>query len=348
MKKFLPYIIVFILLLAGVAYFMYEYSPTTLEKKESDFAIPNINDVTKVRLTDIKGNVVVLTLKDKKWTVNGKYDISEASHDLLFTCLQKLETNYRVPVNAEKNILNEMAAQHTKCEIYLNNEEQPNKIYYVGGPTADGEGTYMIMERNGQMARHSYVTHIPGIKAYLTGRYYPSEERWRSVWIFRDNDQDIESLKVIYHRELQKSLEITKVAKDSFVIANSEGKILEQPKQKFIHQYLNFYGGLSLEQFENKNKAKDTILASEPYCTITMKRADKTESTVILYYIPVDDRTRVQFDEDGRKLLYDIEDYYISFNDKKDLAMVQYYTWGKVLHSYQDFFVKPTAPSKAS
>ncbi len=346
MKKFFPYIIAFVCLIAGVGYFMYEYSPSTLEKKESQFAVPNIGDVTKIRLTDTKGHIAELSLKDKKWIVNGKYEINKMSQDLLFAAIQKLETNYRSPDNAEKIVFKDMADQHTKCEVYLNNEDKPSKVYYVGGPTADGEGTYMIMERNGQMAGHSYVTHIPGVHAYLTGRYYPEEERWRSIWVFRDNSENIQSLKVTYHRELQKSLELTKVGKDSFVLANSEGKILEQPKQKFIHQYLDFYNELSLEQFENKNPAKDTITPNEPYCTISMKRMDKTESNMIIYYIPVNDQTRVQFDDEGRKLLYDIEHFYILFNDKKDFALIQYYTWGKILHSYQDFFLKPEASKK--
>jgi hypothetical protein len=48
----------------------------------------------------------------------------------------------------------------------------------------------------------------------------------------------------------------------------------------------------------------------------------------------------VQYDEDGRRLLYDPEHYYALFNDKKDFALIQFYTWGKVLRNYQDFFVK--------
>ena len=309
MKKFIPYIIVFILLIAGVCYFIYQYSPSTLEKKESDFAVHNIDDVTQVRLTDVQGDVLVLTKKDKKWIVNGKYEANESTRQLLFTAIQKIETNYRSPVNAEKNVLKDMGTIHNKCEIYLNNEDKPSKVYYVGGPTADGKGTYMIMERDGQMARHSYVTHIPGVNAYLTGRYYPKEEKWRSVWIYQDNDQTIQSVKVTYNREMQKSFEITKVAKDSFVIANSEGQTTEQPKQKFIHHYLNFFSGLSLEMFKNNDTlARDTAInTAEPFCTISLKRVDGTASTVVIYYIPVNDQTRVQFDEKGRKLLYDIE-----------------------------------------
>jgi hypothetical protein len=343
MKKFLPYLVIFLCLIGGVSYFLYEYSPSTLEKKESDFAVPDMSAVTRIKLSDTKGNMVDLTKKDNKWIVNGKYEINEATRDILFTTMQKLETNYRSPENAEKYVLKDMGTSHTKCEIYTNGDE-PSKIYYVGGPTADGKGTYMIMERNSRMAGHSYVTHVPGVDAYLTGRYYALEERWRSIWIFRESSESVQSVKVNYVREKQKSFEITRVAKDSFIIANSEGQVLEQPKQKFIHQYLDFYDGLSLESFENTDPAKDTILPMEPFCIIHMKRINKPEQEVILYYIPVNDRTHVQFDEQGNKLLYDPEHYLALFKDKKDFVLIQFYTWGKVLRNYQDFFIKPAAP----
>jgi hypothetical protein len=345
MKKFIPHIIVFICLIAGVSYFVYEYSPSTLEKKESDFAVRNMDDVTRIRLTDLKGNLVELTKKGKKWIVNGQYDVNDMTKDLLFTAMQKVEVKYRSPENSEKYVMKDMADEHNKCEIYFNGEDKPSKVYYIGGPTADGKGTYMIMERNGQMAAHSYVTYIPGINAYLTTRYFPSLEDWRSIWVYRDNDRTIQFLKVYYNREKQKSFEITRVAADSFVIINSDGLVLKQPKQKFIHQYLNFYDGLPLETFKNRDTAaRDTIVPTEPFCTITLKRVDKTESTVILYYIPVNEQTHVQFDDEGRKLLYDIEHYLMLFNDKKDFGMVQFYTWGKVLRSYDDFFIRPEAP----
>jgi len=347
MKKFTPYIIALICLAAAVGYFIYEYSPSTLEKKESDFAIHNIDKVTRVRLTDIKGNVLTLDKKDKKWMVNGKYEVNDMTKDLLFTALQKVEVKYRSPENSERYVLKDMAKQHTKCEVFENNEDQPSKVYYVGGPTADGKGTYMIMERNGQMAPHSYVTYIPGVDAYLTGLYYTQVDRWRSIWIFRDNEQNIQSLGVTYNREKQKSFEIRRVAADSFVIANSDGQVLQQPRQKYIHQYLEFYNSLPLEAFKNDSVPRDTIVPMDPFCTITMKRVDKTESSVIIYYIPVNEQTHVQFDDQGRKLLYDIEHYYILFNDKKDFGMIQYYTWGKVLHSYDDFFFKADGSTKA-
>jgi hypothetical protein len=341
MKKLLPYILIFLCLAAGVGYFVYQYSPSTLEKKESQFAIKNIDDVTEVRLSDEKGQMVDLTKKDKKWILNNKYEVNEEALALLLMAIQKIEAVYPAPATAEPVIRKDMDKQRTKCEIYLHGEDKPAKVYYVGGPTADGGGTYMIMEANGHLARHPYVTRIPGVNAYLTNRYYPDLEHWRTMWVIRDNDQTIQSVSLDYVREKQKSLTITRVAGDSFVIAHSDGTIGEQPRQKFIHQYLEFYSALPIEQYENKSMPKDTILPTEPYCIVTLKRMDKTEDTVTVYYMPINEQSRVPFDEQGRKMLYDVEHYYILYNDKKDFAMIQYYTWGRIFRTYQDFFVKP-------
>ena len=47
MKKLLPYFIVLIVLGGALGYFLYTYAPSTLEKKESDFAVRDLKDVTR-------------------------------------------------------------------------------------------------------------------------------------------------------------------------------------------------------------------------------------------------------------------------------------------------------------
>ena len=96
-----------------------------------------------------------------------------------------------------------------------------------------------------------------------------------------------------------------------------------------------------LESFENKNPARDTIVPTMPFAAVQMKRKDGTEKDVTIYYLPITDRTRVQYDDAGHRLLYDPEHYFATYNDNKDFVMIQFYTWGKVLRNYQDFFVKP-------
>lgn len=345
MKKLLPYIIILAVLAAGVGFFLYQYSPSTLAKKESEFAVRDIESISKINITDIKGRKVTLTHEGRRWVVNGKYDINEESQGLLFTAIQKMETQYPVPVNAQPVVSKDMNKERYKCEIYTGGDK-PYKVYYVGGPTADATGTYIIMEIDGRVATRPFVVHIPGMDSYLTSRFYTDEDYWRTKWVFRDNDMTVQSVSVTYNQELQKSFTITRVEKDSFIIASGEGIVeVKQPKQRFIHQYLEFFEGLSLEAFENKNVAKDSILRGEPFCTISMKRVDKTQTKVELFHIPINEMSRVQFDDQGRKLLYDVEHYYLGMNDRKDMGLVQYYVWGKALRSYGEFFPKPGMPA---
>ena len=345
-KKYLPYIIVLLALLGGVGYFMYEYSPTTMEQREMDFGVHNIDRVTRIDLSDVKGTKLTLTKQGKRWLVNGKYDVNDEAMVLLLIALEKVETQYIVPANAQPNVAKDMARQHSKCDIYLDGNDKPSKTYYVGGPTLDGKGTYMVMEIEGKPAVRPYVTHIDGVYAYLTSRYVPNEDRWRTRWIYHDNSQTIQSLKVEYQLEKQKSFIINRVAKDSFVLAGSDGSLATQPKQKFIQQYLDFYSEISLEAFENTNPIKDSVLSGEPFCKVNLKRIDGTETNAILYYVPLNEKSMVRFDDDGRPLRYDIEHYYAVLNGGKDFVLVQYYMWGKVLRSYDEFTKKPTSQSK--
>jgi hypothetical protein len=176
--------------------------------------------------------------------------------------------------------------------------------------------------------------------------YAPVEERWRSRWIYRDNHETIQSVSLDYHREHQKSFTISKVAKDSFVIANSEGKVSEQPRQRFIQQYLDFYEALSMEAYENMNKQKDSILNETPFCTVTLKKTDSTQTQCILYYALSNIKTKASFDADGRPLKYDIEHYYGLLNGKKDMVLIQYFVWGKMLRSYDEFYKRPTQSTR--
>ena len=314
-----------------------------MERREMDFGVHKMERVSRIDLSDIKGVKLSLTKQGKKWIVNGKYEANEEALGLLWAAIEKVETMYPVPANAQPNVAKDMARQRSKCEIYIDGSSEAYKTYYVGGATLDGKGTYMVMEIDGKLATRPYVTHIDGIYAYLTSRYLPSEEHWRSRWVYRDNAQTIAQVKVSYLLEKQKSFTIDRVAKDSMVLVGSEGLPAQQPKQQFIQQYLDFYSEISLEAFDNNSPMKDSVLGKEqPFCRVSLKRVDGTETDAVLYYVPLNEKSMVRFDENGRPLRYDIEHYYAVLNGGKDFVLVQYYMWGKILRSYEEFFKKPS------
>jgi hypothetical protein len=58
-----------------------------------------------------------------------------------------------------------------KVELY-NKEGKRFKTYYVGGPSNDMEGTFMMMENS----NNPYVTHLQFLDGFLTDRYLIAEE----------------------------------------------------------------------------------------------------------------------------------------------------------------------------
>ncbi len=57
--------------------------------------------------------------------------------------------------------------------------------------------------------------------------------------------------------------------------------------------------------------------------------------------MPVSKRSKLQFDENGHEMTYDIDHYYASIHNGQDFAIVQYYVLGKLLRNYRDFYFKP-------
>lgn len=338
MKKTILISLGLAIVLAFVGVMIYQNLPANLEKKESDFSFKQTDKISKIVLTNEKGGKAVIT-KNKKgeWIFGDQYPVGDEPIGLLLEVFNRAETLGPVPVAAVKNVLLELNQKHFKVAIYTD-DEKAEKTYYIGGPTLNNQGTYMIMELDGKMASKPYITYIPGQKAYLTSRFDTDTLHWRSPWIFPYVLPDIAEVSVVYHNDKNRSFFIKQESPDSFSIANADGNKTNQPKQAYIQQYLSFYGSISLEAYLNKNIAKDTIPPLGPYCTVTLKTKDGFTQQAILYQKPISEASRVLFDEQNRPLKYDIEYYYLHFNQKKDFAIVQHYVWNKILRSYQEFF----------
>ena len=342
MKKFLPYILILLVLGGALGYFLYTNAPSTLEKRECDFAVKDLRPVSKVLLTDEKGRKIELKKSDKDvWMVNGAYEANDEALNLLFSAMQRMTVRGSVPLNGVENVLRELLKKHARIEIYTSGDK-PEKVYYVGGPTLDDKGTYMIMEIEGKMANRPYITYIQGLDAYLTSRYNADSLYWKTRWVYRNTSANIKSVAVEYKDEPANSFYINKNSAGLFEIENYKHEKEVQPKQTYIEQYLDFYGQVSVEAFKNSFAGKDSILKTEPFCVVTVVDNDGDAHQSVLYHTPITDDSRVLADEEGRPLKFDIEHFYALYNNGKDFAMVQYYVWNKVLRRYEDFYRKPT------
>lgn len=315
------------------------------ELKEKAFAVDNASDISKVVLLDLDKNRIELTKANGVWIVNGKYPAREELIQSLFDVLTRVTIRSPLPKAAHDNVIRDMMGSNVKVDIYTGGKDKPVRTYYVGGPTTDKEGTYMLLEIDGKPVANPSITYLPGFKGYLSYRYNTDEENWRTKVLFGYKVGDIKSLSIEYPTKEEKSFTIRRLAIDSFELLpkDEKNKMNEGYQQKYIRQYLGFYSSISIESFDNSFSKKDSTIRTTPYCVISVTSNDNSMNKVKLFYMPISERSKQQYDEKGNEMTYDIDHFHAAINNDKDFAIAQYYVFGKLLRSYNDFFFRPSA-----
>lgn len=345
MKKYLPYIALIIALGGITGWFIWNKTSGTSEVKEDAFAVKEREDITKIILTDTEHKQIILTKTKGIWMVNNQFEARKELIESVIDAATRMTILSPVPRSAHDNVLRELMAKNVKAEIFTDEANKPEKTYYVGGPTLDGQGTYLLLERGGKPLARPHIVYIPGFHGYVTHRFTTDEENWRSKVLFQYAESQIKSVSVHYPESEANSFAINKVSNDSFALSPTNEKFIihDSYRQSFIRQYLGFFSSISIEAFDNQYSKRDSLIHTTPYCIITVTDADNSVNTARLFRMPISKRSKVQFDEKGNELTYDLEHYHAAINENKDLAIVQYYVFGKLLRRYPDFFFKPAS-----
>lgn len=198
MKRTLLLIALFLLLGAGAWYAtrMNNTRSSGMEVPEMQFAVQNPDDIYKIFIADRRGKTATLERKDGYWLYNGQWKARPTAMENLLKTVTQLKVYYLGSKAAEKTMVETIAADGVKVEIY-NRQNEKIKCYYVGGVTNDERGTYMMMEG----AETPYVTHIPSFVGQLRVRYMVGDDNWRDRAIFDVPYTDIQSVTVDYTKE---------------------------------------------------------------------------------------------------------------------------------------------------
>ncbi len=344
MKKYFLYIFVIIVLAVAAVWFIKNQASGTINEREGSFAVKDKNEIAKFILTETDKQAIEISNANGLWMVNGKYAAREDMMESLLEVATRVTSLCPVPAAAHDNVVRELMTHHVRVEIF-DKSNKSLKSYWVGGPTTDGQNTYMLLEDNGQPSSRPHLTYIPSFKGFLTPRFNAEEETWRTRAVFNYKESEIQKLCVQYTTDEKNSFAIAKIANDSFAVSptNEKFRINDSYQQKYIRQYLSFYSSIFLEAFVNDLPNRDSIIKTTPYCTITIIETDSSVNQVKLYRMPVNKRSKMQFDPNGNPMAYDIDHFFASIHDDKDLALVQYYTFGTLLRHYKDFFFKPNS-----
>ena len=230
-------LIITLFLVVVAVFFVWNKNATSTLHNDADFAVSDTASVTKIFIADMNANEVLLERDSDGWILNKDYKAQQRKvSDLLYT-MMKLRVRTPVAQASQDNVIKRMAGMAVKVEVYqvlprinlfdrikLFPREIRSVVYYVGDTPKDNLGTFMLKEG----AEKAYIMQITGFKGFLSSRYSPLPEEWRDHKVFNTNLNEIQSVKVEFNAEPEKSYEITRIGKHQYKFENLQGQSYHQ------------------------------------------------------------------------------------------------------------------------
>jgi len=334
-------IIIIFIVLAVVIFSGKGYS--TLEDRESNFAVSDTARITKIFIADKSENAVLLTRNNSGWMVNRDHRANTGLVDILLGTIKKLKVKTPVSLAAHDNVVRRMSAIGRKVEVYqtayrvnlfdklkLFEYEKLVRVFYVGDATQNNLGTYMLIEN----AERPYIVYIPSFRGYLTERFTPIPDNWKSHVIFNKRLADIKSIQLEFGREPEEDFKVDVV--DAFgnytITALQNNRIVESYDTLKLLNFLTSFSDLRYESRLNNLMSPfkmDSIIQSPPLYELTL--VDQNNEAV---YVKMFEKESAYTKGTGlmvEPITTDFDRLYGLINDGDDFVLLQYYVFDKVL-----------------
>ena len=283
MKQTNRILLILLFLLAGVTAVFFYFrgnSNSTIQGWDRAFKVEDVASIEKIFLADRRDHQTTLERSGDGWIYNGKYPANPNVMKNLLEAISLVELQYIPPASATQPMVEDLASNGIKVELYGKNDKLL-KTYYVGGTTPDERGTIMIMEGSNQ----PYVTQIPNMVGALRVRYAVTGDSWRDKTLFQMKPADIVSVSVEYPKMKNRSFVLTREEETFSVRPFYEvtPPIAAPYKKGSAEHYLEGFEGIIAEAFENDNPLRDTIVQRLPFSIITVRTKDDAEQVVRLH-----------------------------------------------------------------
>ncbi len=303
-------------------------------KAMSDFAIENTDEIDKIIITEVNGNKAELEKGEEYWILNNKYRARAENIELILKTFKNIAVQSAVSSSAKKNVVTGMAARNKKVEIFQNGKLL--KKYYIGSPTKDHYGTYMLLEKNGVKSSEPYIMHIPGFNGFLESRFFTNENDWKYTGVFVYDPLDIQKIKVEFKGQPESSYLVTQFDKKvqlNTVDGTSIKDFVKPLVENYILNYEKIYFNRIAELSENK---VDSIMSLEPEYRIEVTVNNRP--TKVDFYLKPSDNPSVDL-VTGEENIWDENYIYGVMNGKKEVLVFQYFALGNVF-SRKEYFIQ--------
>lgn len=339
------YLVISLVALIILSYYAYEIAneekvfsgtKSTIEEAESDFMIEDTASITKIIITNQdKQQVILERVQPDLWRLNGEY---QARIDGIMTILKtarRIEAREKVSEKGKANIVRNIAVNHNKVEYFAG--DLWLKTWYVGSPTQDANGSFMILEtpENGK-SENPYVTHIPGFTGELSAPFYTDPFDWRDHSVFRYKPEDIKSVSFTNYDSSQHNYHINVLDKNKFELYDKFNKPVANFDTVAVRAFLLNFSNvnfLTLNRGHLNKTQEDSLKKAKPFIKIEVTNADNFKDELTIYHKKA---MASQVDLQGKSYAWDIE---MAFAKLKtgEIAVIQFGHFAKILWPMQAF-----------
>lgn len=330
MKKTYIYLGILLALLIGTAYLVFNKQKPS-EEEQRAFQTPDIAEIFGIELKDRNGNITVLTKLENKWLVDDKHPVNKLMLNDFFYALEHMEAVYPVPGVAKENVLTQMVANSTKVSLYHEGDKEAFKVFVVGGPNHDQDGTYMLMEIDGQAAENPYVVNLPGFRGYITPRFSAIRNFWVGTQFTKLLAEEIQSISINYFQEdTDQSFSLMR-GDEGYELAQGEDVFLEESLNvEFVEEYFNAFMNLSFERYIDNLPNQDSVVNNMHYLDLKLGLSNGSERKVSVYFKPFPRQENLPLDTEGNPLRIDPDKLFAYDHASQSYFTIQYYTFGKL------------------
>lgn len=303
----------------------------------SNFAIADPATVSKIILKKNNSSILLERQTSGSWMVNGIYPVNgNAIKSLLYT-FKNIDVKQPVGKSEQAKVIKELLEQGIRCEIYQNKDLV--KAYYVGKQIAVGTPMVMLDPETMEPMEKAFITHIPGVEDNVAANYFIEERGWRDRTVFKYRPSDIVSVKMEVPAAPEMSYELSLKADKGYQVSMlSTKQLVFNIDTSAVRQYLSYFEQLNFERFETEMPPAqfDLLSRSQPLNILTV--TDNTGKTNKVMFYPLKNTQNIQ-DKDGKVLKFNPERMLAVLNNGKDLVVVKFFEFGKVMPP-ATYFVK--------
>jgi len=347
MKKKNIYLIFSLLALIVLSYFAYTIAneekvfsgtKTTIEEAESAFLIEDTASITKIIITNQdKQQVILERVQPDLWRMNNEFQARIDGITTILKTARRIEAREKVSDKGKENIVKNIAVSHHKVEYFSGDTWL--KTWYVGSPTQDASGSFMILEtpENGK-SENPYITHIPGFTGELSAPFYTDPYDWRDHSVFRYKPEHIKSVEFVNYDSTQHNFRLNVLGTNLFELKDKNGKPVNNFDTTAVRAYLlnfNNINFLTLNRGHLSKTQEDSLKKAKPFIKLAVTNSDNFKDELVIYHKKAQ---ASQVDLEGKPYAWDIE---MAFARLKtgEIAVIQFGHFAKVLWPLQAFTV---------